>query len=359
MKILIIALCTIFFLLAVQHSSAEEKESIHIEALNETSEGTIVAPVMNVCPTPGKNLVWCATYQAVWKTLQGVIGEDIRFRQSDSIVSYLNTSEEIREAIPNDDLKLLLVWNSDTLLKDVNGKIIKKDIPATNSGGDLLVYCFLKKEISFKYSYKKQKKRSLYFKNEDGSKCHTTFYGLRSRDSRKHMPLRRQIGILYGKGAHLNPGIGTQYEEFAVDLNANSTDDQIVLAFLPKENMTLIQLYEKVQDNISEMAKNGWKLGFCDIDILLFPEIEIGLLHQFKRLTGIGIANEMFRDVVVESWQKIDFKLDNKGAKLRSEAGMKTVSIRQAFLFDKPFLIYMKKRDVALPYFLMWVAHLK
>ncbi|MHC4438388.1 MAG: hypothetical protein ACYS3S_13590, partial [Planctomycetota bacterium] len=49
------------------------------------------------------------------------------------------------------------------------------------------------------------------------------------------------------------------------------------------------------------------------------------------------------------------FKLDSCGAMLESEATIMTASIPRYFIFNRPFLIYMKKRDCEQPFFVMWV----
>ena len=53
--------------------------------------------------------------------------------------------------------------------------------------------------------------------------------------------------------------------------------------------------------------------------------------------------------------QDIRFKLDRKGAVLSSEASMHTVSGPSAFIFDQPFLVFIRKRDCDRPFFVMWV----
>ena len=53
--------------------------------------------------------------------------------------------------------------------------------------------------------------------------------------------------------------------------------------------------------------------------------------------------------------QDIQFRLDRSGAELKSEAKIMMLPIPTYFILDRPFLIYMKKRDAKSPYFVMWV----
>ena len=167
----------------------------------------------------------------------------------------MNNFKDIRSSIPCNNLSLNLLFNSDTLVRNSGCKTVKSDLPELNKNGLLNVFCSLESDIVFKYPYKKQKKRSLFFRNEDGSKCHTAFYGIRGKDTRKYKDLRRQVKVLYVKDGHIDYGI--RYKEFALDINGNSSDDQVVLAYLPKQNSSLIQLYNRVQKGIGDLKKEG------------------------------------------------------------------------------------------------------
>ena len=58
---------------------------------------------------------------------------------------------------------------------------------------------------------------------------------------------------------------------------------------------------------------------------------------------------------ILEAKQSIKFKLDRYGAMLESEAMLAAGAIPRYFMFDRPFLVYMKKRDCEQPFFVMWV----
>jgi hypothetical protein len=61
---------------------------------------------------------------------------------------------------------------------------------------------------------------------------------------------------------------------------------------------------------------------------------------------------------IVLAMQSIRFRLDERGAILKSEAGValsEDGSKPRQFIFDKPFLILLERRDAARPYFALWV----
>ncbi len=54
--------------------------------------------------------------------------------------------------------------------------------------------------------------------------------------------------------------------------------------------------------------------------------------------------------------QVLQFKMDRKGAEVSSEAKMEALDGGAShFHFDRPFLIYLKKRGAKHPFFVMWV----
>jgi len=68
-------------------------------------------------------------------------------------------------------------------------------------------------------------------------------------------------------------------------------------------------------------------------------------------MVGEGGQNVECGDVTPMLWPP----LDRSGAALKSESKMYSVPIPTYFVLDRPFLIYMKKRDATAPYFVMWV----
>lgn len=53
--------------------------------------------------------------------------------------------------------------------------------------------------------------------------------------------------------------------------------------------------------------------------------------------------------------EDISFRLSRSGTRIRAEARMYAKSAPNRYTLDRPFLIYMKKRDASQPFFVMWV----
>jgi len=103
------------------------------------------------------------------------------------------------------------------------------------------------------------------------------------------------------------------------------------------------------------------------IDNLIVPDVLYKLTHHFKELEDKRLANPKWWELgyfIFEASQMVDFSLSRTGVILKSEAvigvagGMGPPQLEQPrhFYFDRPFLIYVKKRGADYsPFFVMWV----
>jgi hypothetical protein len=83
----------------------------------------------------------------------------------------------------------------------------------------------------------------------------------------------------------------------------------------------------------------------------MFWEID----HRFDELIDKIVANANPPMPILEAKQSIKFKLDRCGEMLESEATFVVAAAPRYFIFNRPFLVYMKKRECNQPFFVMWV----
>jgi hypothetical protein len=96
--------------------------------------------------------------------------------------------------------------------------------------------------------------------------------------------------------------------------------------------------------------------GLGSRDVLLVPDIFWRISHHFSELEGRRIQNAALKGQRLDvAQQDLVFRLDRGGAELRVESKMYAKPVPTAYVFDRPFLIYLKKRGAARPYFVMWV----
>ena len=146
-------------------------------------------------------------------------------------------------------------------------------------------------------------------------------------------------------------------DDFIMSLKSKSSNDEIILAKIESKE-TLLSTILAVNKRIKEATPSSLK----EDEVLNIPKLDFNLKHSFPEL-----ENKLFKNKGWEGWfisktmQWIRFKLNEKGAILKSEArieirwGSNWDKSPRRFIFDKPFLIYLKQKNGKYPYFAMWV----
>jgi hypothetical protein len=97
----------------------------------------------------------------------------------------------------------------------------------------------------------------------------------------------------------------------------------------------------------------------------LVPIMHWGVRHHFRELEGEDrrLQNPGWEGYYIQTaLQSIDFRLDSEGAGVASSVLIEAKSEKRPaspryFFLNRPFLIVMKKRDSANPFFVMWVEN--
>jgi hypothetical protein len=311
---------------------------------------TLTSPIKN-----GHNVVWCASFLSAWKSLQkSIAGEPVRLENADEHCMPLNEANDPKNSLPPGALYAVAGWVQKGVVETIH-ETVKKMFPAKKpplfpgiSDNSFLAYAYLEANVSFKLPYF-QNKEPLTFTGSDGSKMEINSFGIRAEDDLADYALRDQPAILFTKR-------NAEYElqEFVVDLCRDSEPSQIILACIEPQK-TLMDTISNVQQKIEEAENHE---GLEENDVLLVPDLFWQLEHDFDEFEGRSFKNKTLQGQRLDvARQDILFRLDRSGAELKSEAKLYALSIPTHFLFDRPFLIYMKKRDVKIPYFAMWVSN--
>lgn len=126
--------------------------------------------------------------------------------------------------------------------------------------------------------------------------------------------------------------------------------------------MTLAETVEAVETTIAQRnleTEGHPELAFGVSDTLMVPEMMWRVVHRFRELEGRVVENESYKGHVLRQMrQDIAFKLDRSGAVLSSSWITYMYLCPPAhYAFDRPFLLYLKKRSADRPYFVMWVEN--
>jgi len=316
---------------------------------------TQIVPTLHTPVEQGNNVVWCASILSAWKVLQNdIAGEPVELEDANEHCTPLNEADDPKNSMPAGALYATAGWVQKGIIETIRDTIQKtfptKEPPSFPGITDdsFLAYAYLEANVSFELPYF-QNRQPFIFTDCSGDKTVVNSFGIRPEDDYAYFNLRNQPAILYTKrDAQYEP------EEFAVDLCRNSEPSQIVLA-CTEPRKTLMETISSLEQKI-EASNHHEELDANDV--LLVPDLFWQLAHDFGEFEG-----KLFRNTVLKGQgmdvvrQDILFRLDRSGAELKSEAKQYCLPMPSHYLFDRPFLIYMKKRDAQSPYFAMWVSN--
>lgn len=292
-----------------------------------------------------ENSIWCGTFNLIWNDLKNDLAkQDIVFNPQPDIVNNLNkgtfTSDNLSEnsyyktyGIPNIELK-------EKIEKEIKDKFnetsdILNDFDWENASPEsYFLYAMLKKEFEFPKVFTE-------LENGDfGNYTNVKYFGINNTTENE---VRQQVEVLY----YNNP------EDFAVRLLTKEADEVIIAKGANGE--TFGEIYELLKQRDEQYDGNK---SFSENDTLKIPNIKIKEKEELDELENKNFQFSNGDEYYIEkALQTIEFEIDKKGGKIKSEAGMmvnKAAIIAdepREFLVDDTFTIFLKEKDKELPYF--------
>lgn len=341
------------------------KERIELARRPMTYDGTsadlqktIIVPTLDTPFSEGKNIIWCSSFQLAWNALRDdVIGEPVQVTDAGDIANRLNTAKQSSSDLLEESYYASAGFVEKGIIEEIQSEMAKRfpDVPKPTFGTVgpdwIIAYGYLEAYVKFTIPFL-ENKHKFVFKDSQGKEDAVTSFGIWDGFSAKYRKVMEQVDVLYSLQ---DPEDQRVMFEFAVDLCKYTEPYQIVAACIePKETLaeTLTYLQEKIADVSSH--RSGNKLG--STDMLIVPNMFWKVKHRFQELEGRPLANKGYEGMPInEASQMILFRLDRTGAILKSESKIAVLAAPRYFIFDRPFLIYIKKRDAVHPFFVMWV----
>lgn len=313
---------------------------LSFQGSSEELKATQVVPTLDTPSAAGRNVVWCVSFQMAWNELGKVLKAPVVVGGAEEMSGRLNAApapapptdhyanagfvgEGIREKIAADMQKLFAKPVSLTPVADPNA---------------IIAYAYLKATLDFPIHYFEA--NALTFTASDGRQTRHSAFTNEPRWGPDDHELKNQVEILYAAD-----------DGFIVDPCKSSKPDQIILACI-KPGETLAETVASVESRIRDSKPEAlW-------EELVVPNLNWELDHDFKELLGKRIKDCDLPDpTIITARQSIAFRLDRSGAKVESEAEMAVGAAKEprSFVFNRPFLILMKTRGAAQPYFALWV----
>ena len=321
-------------------------------------ENSAIVPTLDTPMPDGKNVIWCATFQMAWSRLRDdVIGEPIRVANAEDVAERLNKAVVADDDLPAGSYYAAAGFTKDGVVervrREMQEQFQKEPTDLDDKEAVILAYAYLRASVPFTLPYF-DNDGAFQFTNARGQKTQVSSFGLRQKDESRYLDLRDQVDVLY---LHRDKE-RDQPTEFALDLCRDSKPNQIILACIPRKGTALATLGD-LDGKIAEgqVRERDRRLG--DNAKLLVPNLHWSLIHHFAQLEGSDkrLLNNGFAPLYLgTAVQTIDFRLDRSGVELKSEAQIAAKSCEAPdFVFDRPFLIVVKKRGAERPFFVMWV----
>lgn len=306
-----------------------------------------VLPTMNTQST-AQNRIWVGTFQLVWNELTDkIVKAPVKFLDFDSqMANNLNQKQfkksnlneksyYVKSGIVSPALKAEIEKNIKSKFHETSD--ILKMFDFTYNPEKIFVYAMLKKDFRFTNAFDK-----LATGNFGNSQEKVKYFGINDNSNPK---LYKNVSVLFYNDDN----------DFAVKLYTKGKDE--VLLYRTNDDKTFDKYYAELND---KTAKYSGDKNFVKNDTLTIPDIKLYQETSFNELEGHQIVGtNMQIDKTIET---VDFRMNNKGVKLKSEAAIMLRCMSLApregmdFTFNNNFVLFLIEKNQNTPYYAMKVS---
>ena len=309
-------------------------------------KSTVVTPHLEEPIVPGKNVLWCLSFQLAWDELRALGGGTLRLEPEPAMAKVLNKRLAGKEDIDEASVVARAGWVKEGIFDEIRAEIARKFGPDVhpelhpNALAEIFAYALLLKELKFALPFEPVTDRVVLFGDEP-VKC----FGW-GEDSQHPPEFYQQLVLL-----HMDEGVRARDTEIVVELKTKSPDDRLILAMVPPRGT----LKETIDGVLTRVAKRGIaaEIGF---DELAVPKMNFEVHRTYGQILGCVVAQGAGAgNRVIQAEQTVRFTLDEHGAVLRSEAAGSIFGAPPKLIFDRPFLLMLKRTGAKMPYFAVWI----
>jgi len=347
MKKILFTLVIISTMLLGVSTFAKNAQETPIETETATAKSIGIVPTMTTV-SYSQNRIWVGTFQIVWnEAIDNVVKKPIKFVGYNSFIAKeLNKREFSKKNIsPNSYYTKTGIVSPElktTIEKGIKDKFnetsdILDMFDFTYQPDKIFIYAMLKKDFKFLKPFDKLSDGP-FAKNFTPVK----YFGINEDSDKK---LAKNVSVLFYNS----------YEDFAVKLHTKNNDE--VLLYRTNDDKTFKEFYSDL--NKKTKSYKGDK-KFNSDDKLRVPDINLYQETSFKDVEGHQIKGTNFKiDKTIET---IDFRMNNEGVKLKSEAAimMKCMAMPiergRNFTYTDKFVLFLIEKGQKTPYYAMRVA---
>lgn len=294
-------------------------------------EKVIVLEDVEIVPTlisnVENNTIWCGTFQLIWNDLQEEVGSDIVFLDDmeNQMVLDLNQRTFTENDISGNYYYKNYGFMTPSLKEEIEKGISEKFQETSNilnnfefleDSKDYFFYTMLVVDFEFLKPF---------------DEINSNIFGITNNSLED---LNQNVKVLY----YLDDG------NYAVLLKT-TTDTEVILVKGESGN-NFLEMYQSLNLENQE--------DFLSDDIISISKFNFEVEGSFDEIEEKEFLINDESYMIGKTMQTIEFKMDNKGGSLKSEAGMEvnkgSISNR-VFDFTDDFTLFLKEEDKSLPYF--------
>lgn len=303
-----------------------------------------------------KNRLWVGTFQLVFNDMKDeIIKHDIYFVNEKPTKDLIGlNNKEFNKDMLNESSYYKSAGKTSPKAKNEIKRAIKKKFNETSElidhldwkegPGRFYAYAMLKKEFEFLNEFDKLEKSKF-----NNSKKEYEFFGIKKGSEEE---LFKNVGVFFYNGEN----------DYAVELITKSGDK--VYLYRTDKNQDFKSLFNKMKKDAQNYQGDP---SFVAGDTIKVPNIKVKDKRNYKELCNKTIkGTDMYFSDAIET---IEFELDSKGGKVKSEAIIMTrlnsiaapikKQIPRHFNFDKTFVIFLIDSGKDDPYLAMRIEDLE
>lgn len=327
---------TIILFAAINSAFAKETKTLDVLPLI-TSQST------------QQNRLWVGTFQLAWNDLMdGIVKGPVTFNGfTPKLVKDLNKQSFKAEQLDENSFYKTYGETSPELKNQIETAIKEKfneksdvlnGLDWSKGEGKYTVYAMLKKDFKFLTAFDKLKPSK--FAHSSGK---VEFFGI---DNKSDKILDDMVHVLFYNSE----------KDFAVAVLTEGND--ILYLYRTDDNKTFDKLYSDMSKK--EKLYSGNK-EFSSRDELRVPDINLYKMVSFNEVCGKRIKGTNFE--IDQAIETVDFKMNNEGVKLKSEAVIMTkltalhpeFAKPRKFFFNDTFVLFLQEGNKEQPYFALRV----
>jgi hypothetical protein len=318
---------------------------------------TVVVPTLDTPIPDGKSAVWCASFQLAWNRLKHDVAKGpVRLAGGQAVADRLNRGDQTEADIDPADVYAAAGLTGDGIADRIRTEMARRfpnvPPPDLGTGNAAVAYSYLAAACRFDLPFFENDK-SFEFIDAAGRKTPVGSFGIREKDDYAYGRLRAQVQVLHAPREPLREADGMP--EFILDPCRMSRPYQVVIAQVNRKP-TLAETLTDVRQKIGGSKVGTGPPGLGPRDVVLIPNISFRVSHHYQEVEGKPVENPALNRLPIDTaLQTVQFRLDRSGAEVQAESKVYVKPSARYFLANRPFLVYLAKRDGGNPFFAMWV----